>query len=155
YADELQRPRPRFIVINKLDKEHTDFGATLDALRERFGHSCVPLALPIGSEKNFRNMVNIVRIKAYEFDAGGKPKEIPLPKKAQNYVDETHKKLVEAVAESDEALMEKFFEAGTLTDEEFVGGMRKAILSRSLTPVFATSSTNLIGVMTLLDAIVD
>ncbi len=155
YADELQRPRPRFIVINKLDKERADFGATLDALRERFGHSCVPLTLPIGAEKNFRGVVDVVRMKAYEFDAGGKPKEIPLPEEGRGYVDETHEKLVEAVAESDEALMEKFFEAGTLTDEEFIGGMRKAILSRSLTPVFAASSANMIGVMTLLDAIVD
>jgi elongation factor G len=155
YADELQRPRPRFIVINKLDKERADFGATLDSLRERFGHSCVPLTLPIGSEKNFRGVVDVVRMKAYEFDAGGKPKEIPLPEEARGYVGETHEKMIEAVAESDEALMEKFFEAGTLTDEEFIGGMRKAILSRSLTPVFAASSANLIGVMTLLDAIVD
>src|SRR5499427_1800592 len=155
YADELHRPRPRFIVINKLDKERADFGATLDALRERFGHSCVPLTLPIGAEKNFRGVVDVVRMKAYEFDAGGKPKEIALPEEGRDYVDETHGKLIEAVAESDEALMEKFFEAGTLSDEEFIGGMRKAILGRSLTPVFAASSANLIGVMTLLDAIVD
>src|SRR5262249_8468777 len=60
-----------------------------------------------------------------------------------------------AVAESDEALMEHFFEAGTLTDEEFIGGMRKAIVNRSLTPVFAVSSSTLVGVATLLDAIVD
>jgi elongation factor G len=94
YADELQRPRPRFIVINKLDKERADFGATLDALRERFGHSCVPLTVPIGAEKNFRGVVDVVRMKAYEFDAGGKPKEIPLPEEARGLVDETHGKLV-------------------------------------------------------------
>src|SRR4030095_15046067 len=155
YADELQRPRPRFIVINKLDKERADFGATLASLREGFSHSCVPLTLPIGAEKNFRGVVDVVRMKAYEFDAGGKPKEVPLPAEARGYVGETHEKMIEAVAESDEALMEKFFEAGTLTDEEFIGGMRKAILGRSLTPVFAASSANMIGVMTLLDAIVD
>jgi elongation factor G len=155
YADELQRPRPRFIVINKLDKERADFGATLDALRERFGHSCVPLTLPIGAEKNFRGVVDVVRMKAYEFDASGKPKEIPLPEEARGQVAETHEKLIEAVAESDETLMEHFFDSGSLNDDEFVGGMRKAILNRSLTPVFAVSSTNMAGVMTLLDAIVD
>jgi elongation factor G len=155
YADELQRPRPRFIVINKLDKERADFGATLDALRERFGHSCVPLTLPIGSEKNFRGVVDVVRMKAYEFDANGKPKEIPMPEGARDQVGETHEKLIEAVAESDETLMEHFFDSGSLSDEEFVGGMKKAILNRSLTPVFAVSSTNLAGVATLLDAIVD
>jgi elongation factor G len=155
YADELQRPRPRFIVINKLDKERADFGATLEALRERFGHSCVPLTLPIGTEKNFRGLVDVVRMKAYEFDASGKPKEIPVPEEARGYAGETHEKLVEAVAESDETLMEHFFDSGSLSDEEFIGGMRKAILNRSLTPVFAVSSTSLVGVTTLLDAIVD
>jgi elongation factor G len=155
FADELHRPRPRFVVINKLDKERADFGATLNALRERFGHSCVPLALPIGTEKNFRGVVDVIRMKAYEFDANGKPKEVPMPEEGRGYIDETHEKLIEAVAESDESLMEHFFEAGTLTDDEFIGGMRKAILNRSLTPVFAASSSTMVGVATLLDAVVD
>jgi elongation factor G len=155
YADELQRPRPRFIVINKLDKERADFGATLDALRERFGHSCVPLTLPVGAEKNFRGVVDVVRMKAYEFDNNGKPKEIPMPEDARGQVSETHEKLIEAVAESDETLMEHFFDSGSLNDDEFIGGIKKAILNRSLTPVFAVSSANMAGVMTLLDAIVD
>ncbi|HEU0183745.1 MAG TPA: elongation factor G [Blastocatellia bacterium] len=155
YADELQRPRPRFIVINKLDKERADFGATLTALRERFGHSCVPLTLPVGAEKNFRGVVDVVRMKAYEFDAGGKPKEIPLPEDARGPAGEWHEKLIEAVAESDETLMERFFDSGSLSDEEFIGGIKKAIVNRSLTPVFAASSISLAGVATLLDAIVD
>src|SRR5262249_47774173 len=155
YADELHRPRPRFILVNKLDKERADFGATLDALRERFGHSCVPLTLPIGKEKNFRGVVDVVRMKAYEFDANGKQKEIPMPDDGRGYIDETHEKLIEAVAESDESLMEHFFESGTLTDVEFIGGVRKAIVNRSLTPVFAVSSANLIGRITLLDPTVD
>src|SRR5262249_38298010 len=141
--------------VNKLDKERADFGATLDALRERFGHSCVPLALPIGNEKSFRGVVDVVRMKAYEFDAGGKPKEIPMPDEARGYVHETHDKLIESVADADEPGMDLFLEAGTLTDEEFMGGRRKAILNRSLPPVFAASSANLPGVMPLLDEIVD
>jgi elongation factor G len=155
YADELARPRPRFLVINKLDKERADFGATLNALRERFGHSCVPLTLPIGAEKNFRGVVDVIRMKAYEFDAAGKPREVPIPDEGRGYIDETHEKLIEAVAESDETLMEHFFDAGTLTDDEFIGGMKRAIQNRTLTPVFAVSATTLVGVSTLLDAIVD
>src|SRR5262245_41389012 len=77
-AGELGPPRPRFIVINKLDKERADFGATLNALRETFGNTCVPLTLPIGAEKDFKGIVDVVRLKAYEFDASGKPKEVPL-----------------------------------------------------------------------------
>jgi len=154
-ADELGRPRPRFIIVNKLDKERADFGATLNSLRETFGVSCVPLTLPIGSEKNFRGVVDLIRMKAYEFDANGKAKEVPLPGEERGLIDETHEKLVEAVAESDDALMEHFFEGGTLSDDEFIGGVKKAIRNRTLTPVFAVSSSNLVGVMTLLDAISD
>lgn len=155
YADELVRPRPRFIVVNKLDKERADFGATLNSLRETFGNRCVPLTLPIGSEKNFRGVVDVIHMKAYEFDANGKPKEIPIPQEGRGYIDETHEKLIEAVAESDETLMEHYFDAGTLKDEEFLGGLRKAIINKTLTPVFAVSSNTLVGISTLLDAIVD
>jgi elongation factor G len=153
FADELQRPRPRFIVVNKLEKERADFGATLNALRGTFGNSCVPLTLPIGAEKNFRGVVDVIQKKAYEFDANGKPKEVPVPDDLRGNIDETHEKLVESVAESDDALMEHFFEAGTLSDEEFIGGVKKAIQNRTLTPVFATSSASMVGVVTLLDAI--
>lgn len=155
YADELVRPRPRFIVVNKLDKERADFGATYNALRETFGNSCVPLTLPIGTESNFRGVVDVIHMKAYEFDANGKPKEVPIPEDGKGYIDETHERLIEAVAESDDTLMEHFFDAGTLTDEEFLNGLRKAIINKNLTPVFAVSSANLIGITSLLDAIVD
>lgn len=155
YADELNRPRPRFIVVNKLDKERADFGAVYNALRETFGNSCVPLTLPIGTEKNFRGVVDVIHMKAYEFDANGKPKEIPIPDEGRGYIDETHERLIEAVAESDDTLMEHFFDAGTLTDEEFLNGLRKAIINKNLTPVFAVSSANMTGISTLLDAIVD
>ena len=155
YADELNRPRPRFIVVNKLDKERADFGAVYNALRETFGNSCVPLTLPIGTEKNFRGVVDVIHMKAYEFDANGKPKEIPIPDDGRGYIDETHERLIEAVAESDDSLMEHFFDAGTLTDEEFLNGLRKAIINKNLTPVFAVSSANMTGISTLLDAIVD
>jgi elongation factor G len=154
-ADELARPRPRFIVVNKLDKERADFGAVYNALRETFGNSCVPLTLPIGTEKNFRGVVDVIHMKAYEFDASGKAKEVPLPEEGRGYIDETHERLIEAVAESDDTLMEHFFDAGTLTDEEFLNGLRKAIVNKNLTPVFAASSATMIGVLPLLDAIVD
>lgn len=155
YADELNRARPRFIVVNKLDKERADFGAVYNALRETFGNSCIPLTLPIGTEKNFRGVVDVIHMKAYEFDSNGKPKEIPIPDEGRGYIDETHERLIEAVAESDDTLMEHFFDAGTLTDEEFLNGLRKAIINKNLTPVFAVSSVNMTGVSTLLDAIVD
>lgn len=154
-ADELVRQRPRFIAITKLDKERADFGTVYNSLRETFGNSCIPLTMPIGTEKNFRGVVDVIHMKAYEFDANGNPKEVPIPEEGRGYIDETHERLIEAVAESDDSLMEHFFDAGTLTDEEFLNGVRNAIIHKNLTPVFAVSSANLIGVQTLLDAIVD
>jgi len=154
-ADELSRARPRFIVVNKLDKERADFGTIYNSLRETFGNSCIPLTMPIGTEKNFRGVVDVIHMKAYEFDANGKPKEVPIPEDGKGYIDETHERLIEAVAESDDTLMEHFFDAGTLTDEEFLNGLRRAIINKNLTPVFAVSSANMIGIVPLLDAIVD
>ena len=155
YAGELNRSRPSFFVVNKLDKERADFGAVYNSLRETFGNSCVPLTLPIGSEKNFRGVVDVIHMKAYEFDANGKAKEIPIPEEGKGYIDETHERLIEAVAESDDTLMEHFFDAGTLTDEEFLNGLRRAIINKNLTPVFAVSSATMTGILPLLDAVVD
>jgi elongation factor G len=155
YADELIRPRPRYLVVNKLDKERADFGAAYNSLRETFGRSCVPITLPIGSEKNFRGIVDVIHMRAYEFDAAGKPLEVPIPEEGKGYIDETHERLIELVAESDDTLMEHFFTEGTLNSAEFIGGLKQAIAKRVLTPVFAASSANLIGIQPLLDAIVD
>ncbi len=155
YCNEFKRARPRFFVINKLDKERADFGATLNALRETFSIHCVPFTLPIGLENNFRGIVDVIRMKAYEFDATGKAKEVPIPDTGGGYINEAHERLIEAVAESDDTLMEHFFEAGTLPDDEFIGGIKKAILSGVLMPVFATSATSLIGITPLLDAIAE
>lgn len=155
YCNELQRARPRFFVINKLDKERADFGATLEALRETFSIHCVPFTLPIGSERNFRGVVDVIRLKAYEFDANGRAKEIPIPEEGRGYINETHERLIEAVAESDDTLMEHFFEAGTLPDDEFIGGIKKAILSGVLMPVFATSAATLVGIAPLLDMVAE
>lgn len=155
YCNEMKRARPRFFVINKLDKERADFGATLNQLRETFSIHCVPFTLPIGAEKGFRGVVDVIRLKAYEFDANGKAKEVPLPSEGQGYINEAHERLIEAVAESDDTLMEHFFEAGTLPDDEFIGGIKKAILAGVLMPVFAASATSLIGLAPMLEMLVD
>lgn len=155
YCNELKRARPRFFVVNKLDKERADYGTVLNQLRETFSVHCVPFTLPVGSEKNFRGVVDVIRMKAFEFDASGKAKEVPLPEEGRGYINEAHERLIEAVAESDDTLMEHFFEAGTLPDDEFIGGIKKAILAGVLMPVFAVSSTSMIGITTMLDMLVD
>jgi elongation factor G len=153
YASDANRAC--VIAVNKLEKERADFGATLDSLRETFGRTCVPLTLPIGREKDFRGIVDIMHMKAYEFDSAGNGHEVDLPGDGRGYIDESRERLIEMIAEADDKLMEKFFEAGTLNDDEVQAGIRKAIVARSLTPVFAVSAVTLVGVASLLDSIID
>jgi elongation factor G len=153
YANEFMLPR--FMVINKLDKEHSDFGSALDTAREAFSRAIIPFTLPIGKEHNFKGIVDVVHQKAYEYDDHGKYKEIPIPEEGKGLVDSTREKLVELVAESDDALMEKYFDEGTLPDEDVIPNIAKAVANGKLCPVFAVSSMSLVGLQHLLDAIVE
>ena len=153
YANEFLLPR--FMVINKMDKERADFGHALDTATQSFARSIVPFTLPIGQEANFRGVVDVVHMKAYEFDASGKSKEIPIPETGRDIVDKTRERLVELVAESDDALLEKYFENGTLDDEDVIPNLAKAIAASKLCPVFAVSSNTLVGLSCLLDAIIE
>jgi elongation factor G len=153
YANEFMLPR--FMVINKMDKERADFGHALDTATQSFARSIVPFTLPIGQEANFRGVVDVVHMKAYEFDAAGASKEIPIPAEGREIVDKTRERLIELVAESDDALLEKYFENGTLEDEDVIPNLAKAIAASKLCPVFAVSSNTLVGLSCLLDAIVE
>src|SRR5215210_690583 len=153
YANEFLLPR--FMVVNKIDKEHADFGHALETATTSFARSIVPFTLPIGAEGSFRGVVDVVHQKAYEFDADGKATSIPIPSEGKDIFDKTRERSIELVAESDDALMEKYFEEGTLPDEDVIPGIKKAIERSKLCPVFAVSSATLVGLSTLLDAIVD
>jgi elongation factor G len=153
YANEFITPR--MMVITKVDKERADFGAALDSARSTFSRAIVPFTLPIGKETDFKGVVDIVHMKAYEYDASGKAKEIPIPESGRDVVDRERERLVEVIAESDDALMEKYFEAGTLPEEDIVPNISKAIAASRLCPVFVVSSLNLAGLQQLLDGIVD
>jgi elongation factor G len=153
YANEFMLPR--FMVINKLDKERSDFGHALETAQHAFARSIVPFTLPIGAEANFKGVVDVVHMKAYEFDAAGKAKEIPIPESGRDIVDKTRERLVELVAESDDALLEKYFADGTLDESEVVPNLSKAIAKSKLCPVYAISSSTLAGLSILLDHIVE
>jgi len=153
YANEFMLPR--MMVVNMLDKEHGNFGTALESAQQVFSRAIIPFTLPIGQEKDFRGVVDVVHMKAYEFDANGKAREVPLPETGRNVLDKTRERLVELVAESDDALMEKYFEDGTLPDEDVIPGIKRAIALSKLCPVFAVSSTTLVGLSNLLDGIVD
>ena len=153
YANDFMLPR--MMVVSKLDKEHSDIGIALDSAHNIFKRAIVPFTLPIGKEHNFKGVVDVVHLKAYQFDENGKAKEIDIPAEGRDVVDKTRERLVELVAESDDALMEKYFDQGTLDDSDVLPNIGKAIANSKLCPVFAVSTTTLVGLSTLLDHIVE
>ncbi len=153
YANEFLLPR--LMVVTKLDKEHADLGIALDSAHKVFNRAIIPFTLPIGKEHEFKGVVDVVHMKAYRFDENGKAKEIDIPAEGREVVDKTRERLVELVAESDDALMEKYFEQGTLDESDVLPNIGKAIANSKLCPVFAVSTTSLVGLATLLDHIVE
>ncbi|MEO8648875.1 MAG: elongation factor G [Acidobacteriota bacterium] len=153
YANEFLLPR--FMVVNKLDKEHSDFGHALETATSSFARSIVPFTLPIGTEEDFRGVVDVVHQKAYEFDEHGKAKEISMPETGRDIFERTRERLIEIVAESDDALMEKYFADGTLPEEDIYPNLAKAIVKSKLCPVYAVSSVTLVGLSILLDHLVE
>jgi elongation factor G len=152
-ADELALPR--IVVLNRLDRERASLERPLASLHEACNRTVIPIQLPIGEEKSFKGVVDLVSKKAYVFqtDQSGKftTGEVPADMKAA--VDTAREALIEMVAEADEALMEKFFEAGTLTDDELVAGLRSATIAGKIFPLVCVSGLLNIGVQPMLDAI--
>jgi elongation factor G len=156
WAAAEETAMPRLVVVNRLDRERASLDRTLAALREACSRAVVPIQLPIGDEKNFRGVVDLVTRKAFVFqkDESGKFSEGAVPPEMSAEVGSARDALIEMVAENDEKLMEKFFEAGTLTDEELVTGLRTAAMAAKLFPLVCTSALVNIGVPQLLDAVV-
>jgi elongation factor G len=152
-ADELTLPR--LVVVNRLDRERASLDRTLQSLREACSRTVIPIQLPIGEERSFRGVVDLVTRKAFVSQGGetGAFKEDAVPEAMAAAVDQAREALIEMVAESDESLMEKFFEAGTLTDDELVAGLRSATIGAKLFPLVCTSALANIGVPQLLDAV--
>ena len=144
---------PRAVVLNKLDRERASFSRSLESLQSGLGRTVTPIQLPIGEEKDFRGVVDLIRGKAYvyETDGSGNFKEEAIPDGLQSEAETRREQLIEMIAESDDELMEKFFEAGTLSDEELLRGLRKSVQSSSIFPVFCVSSTSNFGTKQLLD----
>jgi elongation factor G len=153
-AEELGMPR--LVVVNRLDRDRASLERTLTSLREALNRTVIPIQLPIGEESDFRGVVDLVSKKAYIFqtDESGKSSEAPVPADMTAAVTSARDALIEMVAENDEHLMEKFFEAGTLTDDELIAGLRSATLGAKLFPLVCTSALRNIGVAQLLDAVV-
>ncbi len=154
-ADE--RGMPRLVVLNRLDRERANLERALQSLRDTCSRAVVPIQLPIGEEKSFKGVVDLVTKKAYVFETNesGRFKEDAVPAAMTAQVDTAREALIEMVAESDEKLMERFFEAGTLTDEELVSGLKTATAAAKVFPLLCTSALLNIGVPQLLDAVLN
>jgi elongation factor G len=146
---------PRIVVLNRLDRERASLARSLDSLHQALGRAIVPIQLPIGEERDFKGVVDLVAMKAYTFaaDGSGQMTEGPVPADMTDAATAARDQLIEMVAEADEALMEKFFDAGTLSQEELVSGLRSATHSAKIFPLVCTAGLANIGAQTLLDAV--
>jgi elongation factor G len=153
YATELGIPK--VIVVNGFDKEETDLDKTLAQLRERYGGRVFPLAVPANPGPGFNQVLDVPRnaLLAYAGDKSGKFTETPAAGPLAERASALHGQLIEFIAESDDALMEKFFAQGGLSEDEMRAGLHAALQKQVFTPLFVTSAENNIGVARLLDFI--
>lgn len=138
---------PCILVVNKLDRERSSFERVLESVHERFGRAAVPVHLPLGAEKTFSGVIDLIRMETYSYkngaDGKGKQSEIPAPE--QEAATAAHEALVEMIAEGNDDLMEEFFATGTLPVEHIVSGLRQAVRERRIFPVLCASAVQNIG----------
>jgi elongation factor G len=151
----LKDRAPRLVFVNKMDKEHADFFKSLDNLKENFQAAFVPLVLPIGAGTGFKGVVDLIAQKAYLApETGQKAAAADIPAELQEQAKEYRQALIEAAAEGDDALMEKYFESETLSDEEIRQGLAKGLAAGKTVPVLCGSALQASGLTSLLAAIV-
>jgi elongation factor G len=154
-ADRYQVPRITF--INKMDRTGADFFRTLSMMRERLEARAVPLQLPIGAEDGFEGVIDLIRMKSiiYTDDLGTRSDVTEIPEALRAQAEQYREKLVEAAAEVDDALTEKYLEGTALTEEEIRGALRRGTISAKIIPVLCGTSFRNKGVQPLLDGVVD
>jgi elongation factor G len=155
FATEFKLPRA--VVINKLDRERADFQRALASVQEFFGRAAVPIHLPIGSEREFKGIIDLIRMKAFLYtpDGDGKGKETEIPANQAEEAQKAHEVLVEIVAEGNDAYMEEFFEKGTLPVDHILEGMRQGVRELRVFPVMCASANHNVGSDLILDLIVE
>jgi len=146
---------PKMIAVNELDKEHTDFDGCLKSCRSHFGKQVFPLTVPVDSGPGFHKVLDVPRSEIITFttDGSGTYTEEPATGELLEKVKELHRELIEYVAESDDSLLEKFFEQGSLSEEEMRAGIHAAVQNQTIIPLFATSAQTNVGVGRLMDFI--
>ena len=152
YCEE--RDMPRFIYISKVDEDNSDFNATLDALREKYGNKIAPVVVPIwNASKKVTGIIDVLNKRAYEMQKL-KRVEIAIPADKESVIEEFNDALKEAVAETDEELMDRFFEGDDFTYAEMVGGLHQGVAELSMVPVLCGSAVTCLGSLMLMDHII-
>lgn len=150
YTEKLNKPV--IFLLNQLDNEKCDFHNVLEQLKESYGSKIVPIQYPLNCGPNFNSLIDVLLMKKYSWNPeGGKPIIEDIPAEEYEKAHEMHKALVEAAAENDEALMEKFFDSGTLTEDEMREGIRKGLVTRSIFPLFCVCAGKDMGVRRLME----
>lgn len=153
YADKFNLPA--FLVANQLDTDKSNFDKVVESAKEAFGPKAVVAQYPLNEGEKFDTVVDVIRKVAYKFPVGGgTPEELPLPASEEDKVEELYAALVEAAAESDEQLMEKFFENDSLTDDEMKEGLKKGLKARGIFPIFCVSAKHAQGTQRILDFVI-
>jgi len=145
------RNMPRFVFVNKMDKEHADFYKAMNDVKDKFKSPNVALTIPMGSGASFKGVIDLIHEKAYTYNSEGKESEqdaIPHEFKAQ--MEENRQKLIETAAEGDDALIEKYFDEETLSVEEIVEGLKNGLKQNKVVPVFAGAASMGSGINSLL-----
>jgi len=157
FRHAAERSLPVLFVVNKLDRERASFERALGSIHDRFGRAAVALQIPIGQEDGFIGAVDLLSMKAqrYEKDGDGKYKEEDVPADLVEQAQTARTALVEMIAETDDELMEAFFDSGDLTADQLRSGLRKAVLKRKIFPVLTCSAGHGIGIQSLLDNMVE
>ena len=155
FANEFQLPSA--IIINKLDRERSSFDRALASVQEAFGRAALPIQIPVGAERDFKGVVDLIRMKAYTYtiDGDGKGVEGEIPAALADEATKAHEALVEMIAEGNDALLEEFFAEGTLPVEHIVDGLRLAVKERRIYPVLCASALHNVGADQILDFITE
>ncbi|MDE6628377.1 MAG: elongation factor G, partial [Muribaculaceae bacterium] len=147
-----EKDKPVIFAVNQLDGEKADYENTLEQLKEIFGKKVVPIQYPLVSGPGFNAMIDVLLMKKYSWGPdGGVPTIEEIPAEEMDRAHEMHQALVEAAAENDETLMEKFFDQGHLTEDEMREGIRKGLVDRSIFPVFCVSALKDMGVRRMME----
>jgi elongation factor G len=155
WAEAAALNLPRIVVVNKLDRERASLERTLESLHRDCAREIAPIQLPLGEEKAFTGVVDLVAMKAYTFatDGSGKMAEGEIPAALADQARDARERLIESIAETDEQLMEAFFAEGTLNQEQLVSGLRAATVAGRIFPLVCTSAAHAIGIQPMLDAL--